>query len=42
MDDMVIVATRTKDLKTKNLPPKNVVNPKLYKVFGDKKRLDRE
>lgn len=42
IDDMVIVATNNERLKTKNQPPNNVVNPKMYKVFGDKSRFNRE
>ena len=45
IDDMVIVASKVEKIKAqKNLaqPPKNVVNPKLYKLFGDKERFQHE
>jgi hypothetical protein len=40
---MVIVASKVEKLKTETAQvPKNVVNPKLYKVFGDKDRFNQE
>lgn len=45
IDDMIVVAGKVEKLKTEMKHaqlPKNVVDPKLYKVFGDKQRFNRE